>query len=303
MLPAAAIATPPQQYVLVDLATPYATFWAETRGLATPERVAAFKSRFNVLLPGFFTAQRVGWMSDAEYDAAIARSLENFPAIREKFAAATSAIAKLLAPAHESFTKSFPDLRPIGPIYIVHSLGEFDGGTRPVSGVNRVMFGADVIARLHDFPDERPFFHHELFHVYHAQFFEECEQAWCPLWMEGLAVLAAKRLNPAATDVELLLSSPRPIRPDVDRDRKQAVCAVSARLDSTAPADYATLFSNGQVPAELPPRFGYYVGYLVANEAAKKQSLIHLAHLDNAAARGVVNAALDRLASCNSFSP
>jgi hypothetical protein len=169
--------------------------------------------------------------------------------------------------------------------------------------VNRLMFGIDVIARLHDFPDEQPFFHHELFHVYHGQFFEECDQAWCALWMEGLAVLAARTLNPAASDAELLLGSPRPIRPEVERNRKAAVCAAVARLDSNRQTDYAALFSNGPAPGDVPPRFGYYVGYLAAQEAARERSLAQLAHLDNAAARPIVGAALARLASCAKVSP
>jgi hypothetical protein len=46
------------------------------------------------------------------------------------------------------------------------------------------------------------------------------------------------------------------------------VCAVATRLSSTDSADYASLFSNGSPIEKLPPRFGYYVGYLVATEAA-----------------------------------
>jgi len=165
------------------------------------------------------------------------------------------------------------------------------------------MFGADVIAQLHDFTNEQPFFQHELFHVYHAQAFTECEQAWCALWMEGLAVLAAHRLNPQATDAELLLSSPRPIRPEVDGNRVAAVCAVARLLDSKDGGDYASLFSSGAVLEGLPPRGGYYVGYLVAQEAARHRSLRELAHLGNPAARKVVNAALARLATCDNVSP
>jgi len=160
------------------------------------------------------------------------------------------------------------------------------------------MFGADVIARLHDFADERPFFHHELFHVYHAQFFDECAQAWCALWMEGLATLAAQRLNPGASDAELLLNQPRPIRADVERDRSAAVCAVARLVDSKDAADYAGLFSNGPALEGLPPRVGYYVGYLVAEEAARGRSLMSLAHLRNPAARKVVDAAFAGLSRC-----
>lgn len=285
-------------YELVDLATPYASFFDETRDLPSAERVAAFKSRFNGLLPGFFTAKRVGWMTGEQYDAAIARAFGTFPSIRERYAATTAGFSSLLGPAHGNFVHTFPDLRPIGPIYILHSLGEFDGGTRPVAGHNRLVFGADVIAQLHDFVDERPFFQHELFHVYHAQFFRECEQMWCALWMEGLATLVAQRLNPQASDAELLLSSPRPIRPEVERDRAVAICAVMPLLESKGGASYASLFSNGPALGQLPPRVGYFVGYLVAQEAARDRSLMTLAHLKNADAHRVVKTAMARLAQC-----
>ena len=168
-------------------------------------------------------------MTSEQYDSAIIQSFEQFPGIRDHFTAVTSGFARLLAPAYDSFARAFPDLRPIGPIYIVHSIGEFDGGTRKVSGQSRLVFGADVMAQVHHFADETPFFQHELFHVYHAQFFSDCEETWCALWSEGLAVLVAQRLNPRATDAELLLTSPQPIRPEVDRNRVAAVCAVASR--------------------------------------------------------------------------
>ncbi len=48
----------------------------------------------------------------------------------------------------------------------------------------------------------------------------------------------------------------------------------------------------------LPPRFGYYVGYLVVREAARTHTLQQLAHLSVAEARPVVDAALASLATC-----
>lgn len=282
----------------VDLASSYASFWDESQNMPAAERVAAFKARFETLLPGFFSAERVGWMTNEQYDSAIVQSFDRFPEIRDHFAAITADFAMLLAPAHDSFARAFPDLRPIGPVYIVHSLGEFDGGTRKVSGQSRLVFGADVMAQVHDFADESPFFHHELFHVYHAQFFADCDEMWCAVWSEGLAVLVAQRLNPRATDAELLLSSPRPIRPEVERDRSAAVCAVNSRLSSTDSTDYAALFSNGAPIANLPPRFGYYVGYLIAAEAARNRSVTQLAHLGNEAARDLVTVMIAQLAHC-----
>jgi hypothetical protein len=285
-------------YELVDLATPYTAFWEETQKLPTAERVAAFKTRFDKLLPGYYSIERVTWTTAEKYDARIARSFEKFPEIRERFMAATANFSRLLAPAHQSFKQTFPDLKPIGPIYLVNSLNEFDGGTREWGGKARLMFGIDVMVQVHDYPDETPFFHHELFHVYHQQYFHGCEEAWCALWAEGLATLVAHRLTPGATDAQLLLTSPKPLRPEVERDRKAAVCAVVSRLDSKNPDDLGGLFSSGPQVGDLPPRFGYYVGYLVAEEAAKGRSLMDLAHLDSKAAREIVNESLKKLATC-----
>lgn len=205
----------PAPYELVDLATAYTSFWDETQKLPTAERVAAFKTRFDKLLPGYYSIERVTWTTAEKYDARIARSFEKFPELRDRF-----------------------------------------------------------------------------------QFFLGCEETWCALWAEGLATLVAHRLNPGATDAQLLLTSPKPLRPEVEKDRRAAVCAVASRLDSKNADDFGGLFSSGPEINGLPPRFGYYVGYLVAEEAAKGQTLVQLAHLDQKSAREVVNASLKQLATC-----
>ncbi|MFO1311383.1 MAG: hypothetical protein U1F41_04890 [Burkholderiales bacterium] len=154
------------------------------------------------------------------------------------------------------------------------------------------------MARLYAPGDERPFFHHELFHVYHARFFAGCEAVWCALWSEGLAVRASEFLNPGATDAQLLLDTPRPIRSEVEARRRDAVCAVRARLDSKAPEDYAPLFTGRRALDGLPPRFAYYVGYLAAREAGRTRSMAELARLSAEDARPVLDAALASLADC-----
>ena len=171
----------PTRYELVDLASSYAAFWDESQDLSARERVAAFKVRFEALMPGFFSAERVGWMTSEQYDSAIIQSFEQFPRIRDRFTTVTSGFAKLLAPAYESFARAFPDLGPIGPIYIVHSIGEFDGGTRKVSGQTRLLFGADVMAQVHHFADETPFFQHELFHARDLVTATLAHLAHCPI--------------------------------------------------------------------------------------------------------------------------
>ncbi|GIL39102.1 hypothetical protein [Roseiterribacter gracilis] len=188
------------------------------------------------------------------------------------------------------------------PTYLIHSLGEMDGGTRNIRGRTLFVFGADVMARVHDgFNSERPFFHHELFHVYHTPKYESCDAVWCSLWTEGLAVLVAKRLNPDATDAELLLTCPRPLRAAFDANRKEAVCAIQARFNSEKGEDYRPLFNNPKdaaISPRLPGRFAYYVGYLVAQQAEKTHSLQQLAALTPEQAKPVVKRALDSLGNC-----
>jgi uncharacterized protein YjaZ len=173
-----------------------------------------------------------------------------------------------------------------------------DGGTRLTGTENVLIFGADVMGRAHPYTDEEPFFHHELFHVYHARTFGGCEQVWCSLWTEGLAVYVAKSLNSDATPEQLLLTVPEDIPAAVDANLREAVCTVRDRLDSSAAGDTAALFSFQRQTAHLPPRYGYYVGYLVAREAGRRHTIQELAHMDQVTARPIIEASLARLARC-----
>jgi hypothetical protein len=204
----------------------------------------------------------------------------------------------MLAPAQRSFESMFGPMTGYPPIYLVHSLGEFDGGTRSLPEGGRLLFGADVIARIHLAHNIRPFFHHELFHLFHARTFSECDAIWCGLWSEGLATYVAASLNPGATDAELLLTEPEPIRPAVDANRAEAVCAVVARLDSTEGESTRALFSFRRMNERLPPRFGYYVGYLAAAELGRTRSLRQLAAMPASEVRPALEAALHRMALC-----
>lgn len=298
-----AAAEPP--YRLVDLTAAYADFHARTEGMETADRVAALKAEFSEIFPGFYDDARlagVGISAD-DYNAWIARSFEEFPALRADYERTAAAFADMLAPAHASFLETFPDLAPIGDIYLIHSVAEMDGGTRNLGGRVVLVFGADQMAQ-HPLDDWTPFFHHELFHVYHfQQSFMGCPKVWCFLWVEGVATYAAAALNPDATDAELLLVRPEPIRKAVDANLDEAVCAVAARLESGDSADYRALFSSARLNERLPPRFGYYVGMLAAGEAARETPLPELARLSGEEVRPLLERALARLAACDAGGP
>ena len=291
---------PQQSYRLVDLSDDYERFYDRTDGMPTADRVAAFKAEIVPLFPAFYRVGRPGGASTEEgLDARIARSIEAFAAQRAGYERAARGFTAQLGPALASFRQSFPDATDFGDIYLVHSLGEMDGGTREVDGTVYFVFGADVIARVHPPGTERPFFHHELFHRYQSRWFPGCDQIWCGLWTEGGAVLAADELNPGADDAQLLLTLPAPIRPVVDANLTEAVCTARAKLDSSADEDWGAMFSFQRINETLPPRFGYYVGYLALREARNAHSLAEIAHMSAEQARPALEAALARLADCS----
>jgi len=296
---ATAPAPPAAGLQLVDYTDDFAEQFDRTAGLDGPARVAAFKAYFASLLPGFYSHERHGLADPAPYDARFLQALESYPAQREAIAGMSRRFAALLTPAQRRFERAFGPMAGYPPILLVVSLGEFDGGTRRLGGTRYLMFGADVMARLHGNRDVQPFFHHELFHLHHARAFADCDAVWCNLWSEGLAVYVAQRLNPGADDDALLLTQPEPLRAAVEAHRVEAICAVLQRLDSTERDDDRALFSSGRLNDHLPPRFGYYVGYLAAAQAGRTRSLQQLAQLHGEEVRPLIEAQLRSLATCN----
>ena len=114
-----------------------------------------------------------------------------------------------------------------------------------------------------------------------------------------MATYASAALNPDATDAELLLDWPEPIREAVEANLIEAVCAVAARLDSGERDDYSALFSTRRLNERLPPRFGYYVGYLTVREATRQTPLADLAKLSEEETLSVLETALAQIAACD----
>ena len=263
-------------------------FEAQTAGLAPEPRVAAFRARFDRIAPGLYVDA-----DPARLDLRIARALAQFPSIRKRYRDVEARFPAALAGAVQAFRAVFPDFVPPMPIVLAHELGERDGGSAYVGGRKTMLFGADVIARIHDDDSLRPFLAHELFHLEHARHFPDCDQFWCPLWQEGLATYAASVMTPGATDHQLLLDQPAPIRAPVDARWAEALCRIAADFDSTKSEATDGAFTGGNRPAgSLPARFGYYVGLRIAQQAGRTRRLPVLARLDDEAARPVVTAAL-----------
>jgi hypothetical protein len=284
---------------LIDLTDDFARIYDRDSTLPDAQRVARFKLEFATLLPGFYDEERLE-VSAEKYDAHLLRHLRGFSEKRPGVERVARDFASLLEPAQQSFEKEFGPMTGYPPIYLVYSMNEFDGGTRDLPEGTRLLFGADVIDRIYKTVPIQPFFHHELFHLMHNRTFKECDQVWCAVWTEGLATYVAAKLNPGIDDTGLLLTSPRPLRPAVEANKAEAVCAVVARLGSTSNDDYKPLFMGGNegLSPRLPPRFGYYVGYLVAQDLGRTRTLKELAALGHSEARPLIEQSLRGMANC-----
>lgn len=258
----------------------------QSQGLPYAKRAVAIRKKFDRILPGLYTEKD---------DPRIIEALKDFPNLRPAYLSVERRFENHLDNSVRRFRAFFPGFTPEVPIYLVHSLGTRDGGTDHVAGRKVMIFGADVIADQHYGESLQPFFDHEIFKLEHARHFAGCGQLWCPLWQEGLATYAASVMTPGASDHQLLLDMPEPVRPATEARWGEALCWISGRFGSTREREIQAAFTDGLPLAELPPRFANYVGLRIAIEAAKRRSLPQLARLDGQAARPIIAAALGAL--------
>ena len=279
-----------------DLTDDFAAAFDAASAQPDEQRAATIRAAMAPLLPGFYDPARHG-DGAVRYEAFMAKFMAEYPARREATAAVARRFGAMFDPAVADFERRIGPLPTDTPVLLVVSMGEFDGATRELQGRSHLLFGADMIAEYHG-GEARAFVQHELFHIYHGKRFAGCPEVWCALWNEGLATYAAQQLNPQASDAELLLTIPEPIRPALEAHRAQGVCAVLARLDSRDRADRNALFSSGRLSPELPPRFGYLIGLWVAADLGRTRSLTELAEWDGPTLRAAIDGSLRSMADC-----
>ncbi|MCW5660221.1 MAG: hypothetical protein KIT60_21165 [Burkholderiaceae bacterium] len=294
----AAHAAGARSYRVIDLAPAFWQFWSAAQGQPVPQQarllhdmlVAHHPEVYNAQVLGFDATQPLQHDLERRYTRWLARLRPHLERMRR----VSQQIAGDLPRYERSFRAAFPDMAYDGEVYFLNSLGAFDGATRTVKGRTALLFGVDMIALIYgDGVDPQAFFHHELFHVYHAQVAPAVrgEHIYRDLWGEGLAIHVAQTLNPAAAGVALFglpLDMParaRRMLPELARDLR-------AHLDSTAREIYLRYFLGHDMHGDVPPRSGYYVGYEVARRIGRGQSLQALARLQGPALRAAIEQAL-----------
>jgi hypothetical protein len=290
---------------VINLAPDFDAFWTRTQGQPIEARIVEFKRDIGSRFPDFYGIARFGGeRSEAEQDNVIRHAIEGFPAIRERYMERAARFDSALPQAVASFTRRFPDFRPSVPVYVLHSLGEADGGTRSLPHGDVLFFGIDSMVRFHGNGDDTPFFHHELFHTYHTPRLADCAGGpmWAYLWIEGLATYVSKALNPGASEAELLLDIPAGMAARYRDTLAESLAQFEQVADSTDRAVYRDLFTRAST-GSLPGRRGYYLGYLVAAEAARTRDLPTLASLGCPQVREVVFSTIHTLRTSGGIRP
>ncbi|KQW90025.1 hypothetical protein ASC94_19950 [Massilia sp. Root418] len=282
-----------------SLAREFVTFWDGTQGLPEAERVQAFKTQVGAKFPEFYGVERyAGARTAAQHDDIIRRNIAAFGEQRQAYLDKVDQFGTELPGHIATFTAAFPDFKPVVATYFLHSLGEMDGGTRVLNGRNYLIFGADGMVRYHGKGTEAPFFHHELFHTYHYKQAPDCDDSvlWQRLWIEGLATYVSKVLNPQANDQELLIDFPKGSAARIRGQIYANMAQLERVFDSPDEVQLGSLFyMNGASVDGLPPRRGYMLGYLVAEELGKTRSPAQLANLSCTEARPLITAAIHTL--------
>lgn len=262
---------------LVNLAHEFDAVVSAQSGEGPAAQLAALDARFDGRVPGFYGSERFGDRAEA-VDRVRRDILAHWPEKREAALAVADQFAGRFDEAIDRFETAVGPLPTERPVFLLMSFGEFDGATRDFGNGEHLYFGADAISQYYPGASTMPFLQHELFHIYHSQRMDDCPEIWCSLWNEGLATYTAERLNPGASDVELGLHLPKPIRPALESQRNEAICAVRSRLELTGSEAYNPLFTGmADETNPFPARYGYLVGLWLAERLGEGHDLAEMA--------------------------
>lgn len=279
----------------IDLSTVVANASAD-------QQLAAFHKDFLAKNLALYVDDAVGLTPGPKLDRLALRSMataRSNPLWREMDATVRLSLPGVAA----RFAAALPDFRCDFPIYVAPSFGQMDGAGRLVGGRPALILGVDTISSVES-PGQLPvFLTHEMFHRYHFQvagFSDdpgEHQLIWRTLWAEGLATYVSAQLNPSNPLSDALIA-PRDLEVQARPLTAMLAQELRAGLDREDGPLYGTFFEYGDPLAKqrsLPWRSGYYIGYRVACELAKRHPLAELAHLEGPSLRKEIGDALATL--------
>ena len=251
--------------------------------------------------PDVYNDELVKLPTDERWAEEIQRERTYAQTHRTEVNATEDYLSSQVEPIMAQFQQAFPDYRCDYPFYIAPSFGRMDGAAALFRGHHLIIFAPDVIPRYHELSELKVLIDHETFHIYHHQATGVYGASEEPiptiieaLWGEGLATFVSWRMNPGVSlDMALL-------QPGIAEGAKphlaQIATDLAAHLDQKDEATFRRYFVAGRQTDDEPPRAGYYVGVLVAQDLATRYTLSQLAHLNGATLHAAVAAELGRIA-------
>lgn len=271
----------PKKPHVVDVAGDFLTFWNETQNLGDKERVQKFLSEVASKAPDLYYKVLFDYWDKVLHtnrDERIAKQIKEFPTIKARYRQVYNELSGSMNTYLEQFQKRFPDFKLDNvDIYIAHSMGGSNGAAVPLDGRTMFYLGVDMIAIHNNYPHQKPFFDHEFFHVYHLQKYKLANKFYARFWMEGLATYVSKKMNPDATNTELmiddtLIARTLPILPEMATDVLNNLEAEDK--DLKLKFKYFDIESKDR---NIPPRAGYYLAYLLVQKIAQDASIGQMA--------------------------
>jgi hypothetical protein len=276
-------------------------FW---RSLETSSAAVQIRATLIVPHPDLYNDNYVNLPSGAKWDAAVAHERAYVEAHREEVTAAESYLSAHAQPLMAQFQQTFPDFKCDFTFYIAPSFGQMDGSAAFVNRRHRIIFAPDVIPRYHQLSELKVLIDHETFHIYHHQATgvygasaEAVPTILEALWGEGLATFVSWRMNPEVSlDTALLQPGiPEAANPHLADIAK----GLLAHLDDKDEPTFLRYFVAGKQSEGYPPRAGYFMGALIAQDLSARYALPQLAHLGGPELHASVTEALEKLVAAH----
>lgn len=291
-----------QDCTVTDATPAFWEYWAQAEGKERIEQVRLFHEMVIARHPKLYGDAVLLRPPDYPVDRLIHGFLDSAPIGEMR---RLSGILQRDLPEYlRSLRADFPRFACDVPVYLMVSIGGFDGAVRTLNGKRSLLFGIDVIARIHGAADMQAFLDHELFHVYHGQAQPKLgDNVLAGLWREGLATYVSHVRHPEVPESHIL-GMPRDLAEKTRPLLGRLAAELLLHLDSTEPDVYRRFFLGGSADeSAFPTRSGYYAGFLLAHEISKNATLDQMARMDAAALRAAVLPVLKKWAAEQSRTP
>jgi hypothetical protein len=280
---------------LVNLMPSFWSFWQQMQHASIPDQRAALNRVYlkpNQAVWRDLQAPCARHLEDTELEQ---NYLPLLPQLIGPMHSLQRTLPGTIAQVRAHFSGTFPDMNWHGDIYLLASLGCFNGRSQLIDGREALLLGLDDIADLHE-NNVSPLIEHELFHRYQHAYFdfepERVEPLWVRLWAEGLATYVAQQISPRASAMDTMWMTDAKLR-GLDQKCRSLAAVFRSKFDSIDKNDAANYFllDDSNEP-EVPGHTGYYLGMRVAQWLHRSYTLRSLAHWSRAQAEERIRTAL-----------